>query len=108
MIGWLQWAVSLGRFDIQTATMTMSRFCAAPREGHLDRLKWVYGYLKKFSSAAIHVRADTPDFAELPDQEFYWCHSVYVDVEEVLSKDLPKPLEKLLQHTKMPICIMIW
>jgi hypothetical protein len=24
MIGCLQWAVSLGRFDIQTATMTMS------------------------------------------------------------------------------------
>jgi hypothetical protein len=24
MIGFLQWAVSLGRFDIQTATITMS------------------------------------------------------------------------------------
>jgi hypothetical protein len=30
MIGCLQWAVSLGRFDIQTATMTMSGFRAAP------------------------------------------------------------------------------
>ena len=39
MIGCLQWAVSLGRFDIQTATMTMSRFCVAPRMGHLDQLK---------------------------------------------------------------------
>jgi hypothetical protein len=48
MIGCLQWAVSPGRFDIQTATMTMSRFRAAPREGHLDRLKRMYGYLKKF------------------------------------------------------------
>jgi hypothetical protein len=28
MIGNLQWAVSLGRFGIQTATMTMSRFRA--------------------------------------------------------------------------------
>lgn len=43
MIGSLQWAVSLGRFDIQTATMTMSRFRAAPRQGHLDRLKHMYG-----------------------------------------------------------------
>jgi hypothetical protein len=33
MIGSLQWAVSLGRFDIQTATMTMSRFRAALRQG---------------------------------------------------------------------------
>jgi Reverse transcriptase (RNA-dependent DNA polymerase) len=55
MIGCLQWAVSLGRFDIQTATMTMSRFHSAPRQGHLDILKRMYGYLKKFSSAAIQV-----------------------------------------------------
>jgi hypothetical protein len=53
MIGCLQWAVSLGRFDIQTSTMTMSRFRAAPRIGHLNRLTRMYGYLKKFASAAI-------------------------------------------------------
>jgi hypothetical protein len=55
MIGYLQWAVFLGRFDIQTATMTMSRFRSAPRAGHLSRLKWIYGYLKKFASAAIRT-----------------------------------------------------
>jgi hypothetical protein len=36
MIGSLQWAISLERFDIQTATMTMSRFRTAPRQGHLN------------------------------------------------------------------------
>jgi len=36
MIGSLQWAISLGRFDIATAVMTMSSFRAAPREGHLE------------------------------------------------------------------------
>jgi hypothetical protein len=36
MIGSLQWAVSLGRFDIQTATMTVSWFRAAPGQGRLD------------------------------------------------------------------------
>jgi hypothetical protein len=55
IIDCLHWAVSLGRFDIQTATMTMSRFCSASRQGHLDRLKRIYGYLKKFSSFAIQV-----------------------------------------------------
>jgi hypothetical protein len=53
MIGCLQWAVSLGRFDIQTATMTMLRFVSAPRQEHLYRLKRIY--LKMFSSAAIQV-----------------------------------------------------
>ena len=35
MIGALQWVVSLGRFDIATAVMTMSRFRAEPRIGHM-------------------------------------------------------------------------
>ena len=47
MISALQWVVSLGRFDIAPAVMTMSRFRAEPRQGHLDRLKRIYGYLKE-------------------------------------------------------------
>ena len=42
-IGALQWVVSIGRFDIQTAVMTLSSFRAAPRRGHLDRAKRIYG-----------------------------------------------------------------
>ena len=70
----------------------MSRFRAAPRKGHLDRLKRIYGYLKKFSSAAIRVRIDEPDFSGLPNQDFDWCHTVYGKVEELIPNDIPKPL----------------
>jgi hypothetical protein len=94
MIGCLQWAVSLGRFDIQTSTMTMSRFLAAPRIGHLNRLKRMYGYLKKFSSAAIQVRLLEPDLGELSDQDFDWCHHEYGHVEELTTRDASKPLGK--------------
>jgi hypothetical protein len=38
MIGSLKWDISLGRFDIQKETMTMSRFCIAPNKGNLERL----------------------------------------------------------------------
>jgi hypothetical protein len=92
MIGCLQWAVSLGRFDIQTATMTISHFCAAPRLGHLTRLKRIYGYLKKFACAAIQIRLLEPDLSELPDQDFDWCHTVYGKVEELIPRDAPQPL----------------
>jgi hypothetical protein len=91
-IGSLQGTVLLGRFDIQTATMTMSRFRTTPRQGHLDRLKRMYGYLRKFASAAIRVKVLEPDFNELPEQEFDWCQSVYGKVEELLPTDAPKPL----------------
>jgi hypothetical protein len=53
IIGCLQCAVSLGRFDVQPATMAGLRFCSAPRQGHLNRLKRIYGYLKKITSGAI-------------------------------------------------------
>jgi hypothetical protein len=58
MIGSLQLAVSLGKFDIQTAIMTMSRFRAAPRQGHLDQLKWMYRYLRRYASAVVHARVE--------------------------------------------------
>ena len=35
----MQWVVSIGRWDIQTALMTLSSFRAQPRQGRLDRAK---------------------------------------------------------------------
>ena len=34
MVGQLQWLITLGRFDIHAQVATMSRFRAAPRQGH--------------------------------------------------------------------------
>ena len=39
MVGQLQWLVTLGRFDLDSQVATMSRFRAAPKQGHMDRLK---------------------------------------------------------------------
>ena len=94
MIGSLQWAVSIGRFDVHTATMTMSRFRMAPRKEHLERLKRMYGYLKKFRSAAICFQTDEPDLSGIPAQDYDWCETVYGNVAEEIPKDYPKPLGK--------------
>ena len=53
LIGAMQWAVSIGQFDINVAVMTLSSFRAAPRQGHMDRIKRIYGYLSKFKDATI-------------------------------------------------------
>jgi hypothetical protein len=92
MIGRLQWAVSLGRFDIQTAIMTMLRFYSALRQGHLDRLRRIYGYLKKFLSADIRVWTLVPDLGNLLDQDFDWWYTVYGNVHELIPTDAPEPL----------------
>ena len=45
MVGQLQWLITLRRFDIQAQVITMSRFRAQPRNGHLERLKRIYAYI---------------------------------------------------------------
>ncbi len=99
MVGSMQWAVSLGRFDIATAVMTLSGFRAAPRVGHLDRCKRVYGYLLQFRDATIRFRTEEPDYSNLPDQDYDWMYSVYGDMEEQIPHDRPPALGKYVTLT---------
>jgi hypothetical protein len=98
LIGSLQWLITLGRFDIATAVMSMSRFRVAPREGHLDRLKRMYGYIKKMKNGAIRIRTDEPDYSGLPDNSRDWATSVYGNVKELLPQNAPTPLGR---HVKL-------
>ena len=45
LIGQLQWLISLDGFDIAVHVMSLSKFRAQPRKGHLDRAKRIVGYL---------------------------------------------------------------
>ena len=94
LIGSLQWAVQIGRFDVGTATMTMSRFRAAPRQGHMDRLKRIFGYLRKMRHGVIKIRTEEPDFSELEQTEYDWFHTVYGGAKEELPDDMPVPRGK--------------
>ena len=43
----------LGRYDILAQVMSMSRLRLAPKIGHLERMKRLYGYLVKPKHLAI-------------------------------------------------------
>ena len=68
MVGQLQWLVTLGRFDIHAQVATMSRFRAAPRQGHMDRLKRIYSYAIRTKDYAIRFRTEQPDYSFRPDK----------------------------------------
>jgi hypothetical protein len=68
MIGALQWVIQIGRFDINTAVMTLSSFQVNPCLGHLNRCKRIYVYLYKMRNTAICIRVDEPDHSALPNQ----------------------------------------
>jgi hypothetical protein len=99
MIGAMQWAISLGCIDITTAVMTMSGFRAAPRVGHLERVKRMYAYLSQFRDAAIRVRTELPDYSDVPCFEYDWTHTVYGGAKELLPNDAPEPKGKEVVHT---------
>mmetsp|Transcript_52228 Transcript_52228/g.78006 ORF Transcript_52228/g.78006 Transcript_52228/m.78006 type:complete len:1156 (-) Transcript_52228:781-4248(-) len=83
LIGMMQWACTICRLDISFATSSLSRFSAAPREGHLELAYYLFGYLKKFPNRRLlldsrsmmidpdlKVTSFDPDFlAEYPDAE---------------------------------------
>ena len=92
MVGQLQWLATLGRFDIHAQVATMSRFRAAPSQGHMDRLKRLYSYAIRTKDYAIRFRADHPEYSFLPDHIFHWTYSVYGHVQEILPDDMPEPL----------------
>ena len=99
LIGSLQWAISIGRLDINTAVMSLSSFRAMPRKGHMDRVKRMYGYLSKMKDVMIRIRTEEPDLSALPIPSYDWEKSVYGNVTEIIPKDLPSPLGKYVTLT---------
>jgi hypothetical protein len=99
LIGSANWAVTLGRFDIQYATQMMSRFSMAPREGHLAAMKRVFGYLKKFPKGKIVVDPNYRDHSEFTVKSFDNWKDFYPDACEELPPDMPTAFGKKARIT---------
>jgi len=97
LIGALQWVIKICRFDIATSVMTLLRFLAMPRQGHLDRIKTMHGYLSKMLHATI--RTDTPDHSTYPVKMYDWEYSCYADAKEEIHLDAPKAKRKSVTMT---------
>ena len=72
--------------------MTMSRFRAAPRKGHLDRVCRIIGYLSKMRDATIRIRTTEPDYSNIPEKVYDWAHTCYGGAKEQIPKDIPRAL----------------
>jgi len=97
LIGQLQWLITLGRFDVMSAVVALSTFRSAPRIGHLEIAKRVFGYVAKFKEAAIRVRTGLPNFDHIPHKVYDWSNSVYGDMHEEFPHNMPTPLGKLVR-----------
>ena len=91
LLGCAQWAVTLGRFDVQYATNTLARYGAKPREGHFRRMLRVFGYLKSHNRTRIQMDPRDPDYNGITFVDNDWA-GLYADAEEDLDPNAPEPI----------------
>jgi hypothetical protein len=91
MIGMALWVILLKHLDVCFAVSSLSRFSCCPREGHLKRLKRVWGYLKKFPNKCIGICAQDPVFSEPLDEFVADFEDQYKDVCEEMDPAFPEP-----------------
>jgi hypothetical protein len=91
LIGSPQWAISLGRFDIATAVMSLSSFRALRCQGHQEQAKRICSYLYRMSHATIRFCTHEPDYSDLPNVEHKLDALIYGNVEEELLSSASPP-----------------
>ena len=92
IIGSLNWILTLGRFDIAYALSTMSRYNMAPREGHLEAVKRILGYLLMKPDGKIVIDPGMPEIRKkmVMSRGHSW-EEFYPDAVEDIPDDMPKP-----------------
>ena len=66
LIGAIQWALSLGRLDVNTTVMTLVLFRTEPREGYLDRARRVVSFVVNFNHATIRIKTKELGLSSIP------------------------------------------
>jgi hypothetical protein len=93
LIGCGQWAITLGRFDTMFAIQTMARFSAAPKQGHINRMLRVFGYLKAYWKYGIIIDVQEPTIPQAEDVQVNW-EEQYPGAMEEMPPGMPKPKGK--------------
>lgn len=91
LIGCANWIITLGRCDIQYATMALARFSMSPRLGHIKAMKKVFGYLKQHPQGRVTCDPNVPPFSQVERTTSNKWREYYPDATEELPFDLPTP-----------------
>ena len=85
----LRWAIELGRIDIFTEVSMLSAHLALPREGHLQQVYHIFGFLKAKPKRSL---AFDPQHPEIDEARFTKCdwHDLYRDAKEPVPGDAPE------------------
>jgi hypothetical protein len=99
LIGMLRWMVEIGWIDIITEVSLMSSYMAMPREGHLDAVLHIFGFLKNKYNSRMCFDPTVPYCDERAFKQCDW-KEFYVDVAEAIPSNAPEPRGKKV-HIRM-------
>ena len=91
LIGILRWIVELGRADIVMETSAMASMMAMPREGHLNVLFQMFGFLKLRHNAVMVFDPNEPDIDESQFAREDWSATPYGKCSEEIPTNAPEP-----------------
>ena len=93
LIGILRWIVELGRVDICLETSMMSSHLALPREGHLEQVLRIFGYLKKYHNSEMVFDPSDPVVDESQFERRDWTSSEFghLEAKEEMPPNMPEP-----------------
>jgi hypothetical protein len=98
LMGVLRWAIELGRMDIMVEAGLLSRYMAAPREGHLDQMFHIFAYLKKYNRSTLAFDWTVPQFLNCNNVVCDWKEH-YPDAHEPIPTNVPEPRGKSVVTT---------
>ena len=89
LIGSLRWAIEIGRVDILLETSLMSSYLAMPREGHLEQVLHIFGYLKCHKKMRLLFDPAYPKINEKWFKRYDW-QDFYRDAKEPIPSNMPE------------------
>ena len=89
LIGILRWAVEIGRVDILLEVSMMSAHLALPREGHLEQVLHIFGYLKSHKKLRLMFDSDYPQISANRFKKYDWF-DFYRGAHEAIPPNMPE------------------
>jgi hypothetical protein len=89
----MRWIVELEHIDIATEVSMLSSYLACPRDGHLENVLHVMGYLQLKHNSRLIFDPAYPDIDLTAVPSFEWTE-FYGNMEEAIPPDMPPPLGK--------------
>ena len=93
LIGVLRWSTELGRLDILHEVGLMSQYLACPREGHLEAVLHIFGYLKHKEHRKIAFDPTHPPLQQARFKRYDWT-DWYKGAKEDIPPKMPRPRGK--------------